>query len=412
MQEFAFSLKEEYPILNHRINGKRLIYLDNACTSLKMKTAIKSEEYFLKKYGTCTGERGVYLYAQKSSELITEARNYIAKFLNALPEEIIFTSGTTDSFNTFINSFKFQKGDEIIISSLEHNSIFLPVYEITKKKRLKLKIIPLKNFQPDINKFRELITKKTKLLCITAASNLTGGIFENLSDFITIAHNNNIKVFVDAAQYITSHKIDVKKLKADAIAFSGHKLGAPFGTGILYINNNLYKYLSPFKVGGGTIQDILIKNNNIRVNYLTKNKMFEAGILNYSGIYALYKTIKKLENIGYENIRKTCKELVNYALNNLKKIKKIKIIGNNIENGNIISFYFNSKHSIYDFVFYLNNLKDYIIALRHGKMCANIAFNYTKLPDLIRISVYIYNQKKDIDVFLTKLNKFLKLYNK
>lgn len=410
-------IKLDYPQLKKKYNEKILVYLDSACTALKSKVAIESQKFFLENFGNCYGNRGSYIPAQKSSELIEEARNYIASFLNTGSDEIIFTSGTTESFNILANSFKFEKNDEIIISALEHNSVFLPFYETSKRKNLKLKIIPLKNFQPDINKFRKLITKKTKLLCITAASNLIGGITKNLSDFITIAHKNNIKVFVDAAQYITSHKIDVKKLKADALAFSGHKLGAPFGTGVLYINSKLYNYLSPFKVGGGTIQDILIKNSNIKISYLSKNKMFEAGILNYSGIYALYKTIYELnEKIEYNIIRKHIKELINYSINRLSKIPEIKIIGENQSEGSIISFKFkNNKYTIKDFLLYSVMNPKYIIAFRTGKMCANISSFFVpeiSQDGLIRISFFIYNSTRDVDIFIKNLKNYIETANK
>jgi cysteine desulfurase/selenocysteine lyase len=274
---------DEFPILK---TNPSLVYLDNACSALKMKSAAYEQLKILLEFGSCGGERGVHLLARGIEEKYQIARKYIASSINCSENEIIFTSGTTEGFNILANSFNFKEGDEIIISGLEHNSVFLPFYRIAKIKKLKLKIIPLKNFNPDPLEFKKMITSKTRVLCLSKASNIFGGTVET-DEIVEIAFRKNIKVFMDAAQYAPTHKIDVEKLKVDALCFSGHKIGAPYGTGVLYIKNELYDFLSSSKLGGGTIKEIKKENGVIKVEFLKEYKNFEAGIQNYAGVSAL-----------------------------------------------------------------------------------------------------------------------------
>lgn len=390
--------------------NKNIIYLDSACSALKLKSAIDAQKKLLEEYGSCGGERAVHFLASKTENLYQNSRNIISEIINSRPDEIVFTSSTTESFNILANSFKFREGDEVIISGLEHNSVFLPFFKVSRKLNIKLKIIPLKDYNPDFKEFKKLVTKKTKVLCISAASNIFGGIVES-NDIVKYAKERDIKVFMDLAQYAPTHKIDVRKLNIDAGAFSGHKLGAPYGTGILYIKDDLYKNLSSSKVGGGTIKEIKLKDGKIEVDFLEGFRSFEAGIQNYAGAYAMAVAYNKLNEIGFDNIRKHISFLVKYAVDMLTRIKEIEIVGKNITDGSIVSFTVkNKKFSYPDFSLFVSNYKGKKIAIRHGRVCADLACLNSKINSVVRLSFFIYNTKKDIDIFEMALRDYLSTF--
>lgn len=399
-------IKKEFPQINTL--KKDIIYLDSACSALKLLTGINAQKDLLYHYGACAGNRSTHYLSQKLWSLYEQARKSIAAFINSNPDEIVFTSGTTEAFNILASSFKFSKGDEIILSPVEHNSVFLPFYRIAKEKGVKLKIIPLNNYQPDFNSFKELITKKTKILCLSKASNFFGGIIDS-DRFVEYAKKHNIFVFMDCAQYISSHRIDVKKLKSDAIAFSGHKIGAPYGTGVLYINSKLYQYLESSKVGGGTIKEIKKIGDKYVVEYLKDFHSFEAGISNYSGAYALYKCIERLNELGYENIRKKIKDLVNYTISQLTDIREIEIVGDRLLDGSIVSFKFKKDYlTIPDFLIFLSSSRP-AIAIRGGKLCADLSSINSGIKSVCRISFFIYNREDDVNIFVNALKSYIKL---
>ncbi len=385
---------------------ERLIYLDSACSALKFKSALEKQKELMEKYGSCGGGRAVHILASKTEEFYQKARETIARLTNSSYEEIVFTSGTTESFNILANSFSFKKDDEIIISGLEHNSVFLPFYRIAKKHGLKIKVIPLKDYNPDFEKFKRLVTPKTKVLCISKASNFFGGLVET-ENIMNYAQKKNIKVFMDLAQYAPTHKVDFKALNVDAAAFSGHKIGAPYGTGVLIIKKDLYSFLNSSKVGGGTIKELTFKNGEIKVDFFDGYKSFEAGIQNYAGQYAFAFTYEKLNEIGFDNIRKHISELVKYTVSKLSQIKEIKIIGRNLEEGSIVSFIFNNKKISYpDFAIYLSSLLK-PIAIRYGRLCADLACKYSKVNSVIRLSFFIYNDFNEVNNFIKALKTYI-----
>lgn len=396
-------IKKEFPA-----SDKPFVYLDSACSALKMKSSADAQLRFLLDYGSCGGKRAVYKNALRVEELYESARLNIAEFINAQMNEIVFTSGTTNGFNILANSFKFKAGDEIVISGLEHNSVFLPFYRISQEKGLKLKIIPIKNYQPSFDEFKKLVNKRTRVLCISKASNFFGGIVRT-EEIVSYAKRCGIKVFIDCAQYVSSHSIDVKKLGADAIAFSGHKIGAPYGTGVLYINDSLYRFLNSSAVGGGTVKDISISNGKIDVRFLDKFYSFEGGIQNYSGAYALSVALRKLDEISYIEIRKHISSLVKYALAELNKIAGINIIGDSLDEGSIVSFTSsNKKFSYPDFSMFLSSQK-VPVSVRYGKLCADLASINTAIKSVIRLSFFVYNTEDDVDIFIKYLKEYIKL---
>jgi len=406
------NILKEFPILDRKINGKKIIYLDSACSALKLKYSAQAQMDYLLEYGSCAGKRSTHYLSELAEEKFHYAREKIAYFINSLSEEIIFVSGTTEGINLAANSLLLNKSDEIVISGLEHNSVFLPFYRLSKEKGIKLKIIPLKNYQPDFSSFKKILNKNTKLLCITAASNIFGGDVK-YEKFLNEAQRMNIPVLMDCAQYAPSHKIDINKM-GDIIAFSGHKMGAPFGTGVLYIKKDLMFKMNSSKLGGGTIKSANFSGKNIKVELLKNYMSFEAGIQNYAGIWSLFKTMEFLNQIGMENIRKHISNLAIYAFEKLSSIKEIQILGSDFDKGSLISFKPLLKNfSVQDFSIYLSDdLPDYIIAIRCGKLCADLPSLYSGIDNVIRISFFIYNSEKDIDVFVDSLKKYLKIIKK
>ncbi len=405
-------LKKEFPAISDKISKKAIVYLDSACTALKMKSAANEQRDFLLKLGACAGNRSVHLLSREVETEFYSARKAIAGFIGAKsPEEIVFTSGTTEGANLVAMSFPFKKGDEVILSPLEHNSVFLPFYRLSKRGKIKLKIIPLKDFKPDFSAYKKMLTFKTALVCVTRASNIFGGAVD-IKKFISAAHKKKAKVFIDAAQYIPTHKENVGDLNADMLAFSGHKMGAPFGTGVLYVKKNLFGFLKPSKLGGGTVKKIIRENGLYKVDFFKSNAAYEAGIQNYSGAVALKKSFELLHKIGYKNIRAHIRKIVEYARLKLSSFKEIKIMGNGKElsEGSIISFVCeNPRFSVIDFNIFLQEYSsEYFVAVRCGRHCADLAVLNSGVKSTVRLSFFIYSSKRDIDIFCDALGAYLK----
>lgn len=396
-------------MIEHEFPGlkKGIVYLDSACSALKMKSAVDAFRKVCY-WGGCGGKRTTHIISQKVEEYFEYARNTIANFINADYNEIIFTSGTTDGFNKLSSSVELKKGDEVVLSAVEHNSVFLPFLERSKRDKFKINIIPLSNFTPDIHRFEKMLNPNVKVICLSMASNIFGGTI-NVSDFIRISRKKtpNAFIFLDAAQYIPTHHVNVKSLDCDALCFSGHKLGSPYGIGVLYIKRESMKKLNPLYRGGGTVKMIRKNGNAFDVEYLENYQGFEAGIQNYAGAYALATAVRKLNEISYEKIRNHISDIIIYAKKRLSKINAIKVIGTNIEEGSIISFIpLRKEFNIKDFEIFISMSKPKI-ALRTGRMCADLACIYSKIDSVVRISFFIYNTKKDIDILLEKLEQYI-----
>ncbi|MEW5950945.1 MAG: aminotransferase class V-fold PLP-dependent enzyme [Elusimicrobiota bacterium] len=397
-----------FPALKTKIKGKKLIYLDNACTAVKNEPSAAAQKKRLLEFGYCAGARSfneASLYAQ---EKFANDRTKIAQSLKAKPSEVVFVSGTTEAANILASSFPFEKGDEIFISALEHNSVYLPFWRTALQKGLKLKIIPIKNYKADFSFFASKITEKTKLLCLTMASNITGGI-EDFQKFSSFAKERKVKVFLDAAQYVFSHGLDFSGLQADFAAFSGHKISAPFGIGVFLIREKNFDFLKSSKLGGGTVKKIEKIGNAYRPIILENNSSFEAGIQNYSGAAALAETLKILEKEDWTNIRSKTASLSSFAKSRISSVKGVKILGEGLEEGSLLSFVFeNKKISPADFQLYASNSNKYSFAFRTGKMCADLACLNLGIESAVRISFGFYNEEKEIELFAQTLEKFIK----
>ncbi|MCX5783534.1 MAG: aminotransferase class V-fold PLP-dependent enzyme [Elusimicrobia bacterium] len=404
--------EKDFPALNAKIKGKNLVYLDNACTLLKSAPAAEAARNVLLKYGACGGKRSVHLLSQAVEDLHDQSRATVSEFLGAgSPSQIIFTRGATEGANIIAESFPFENGrNEVILSAFEHNSVFLPFYRLAEKGKIKLKIAPIASCGIDSNRLEKMISKKTALIAVTHAGNVFGGVMP-VGEICDMAHRRGAKVFVDDAQFLSTHEENVSKLGADMLVFSGHKLGAEFGTGAMYVCGELMSVIKPARVGGGTIKNITRKNGGWRVSYLSGHGAFEAGVGDYSGAASLSAAIKRLKFFGMEKIREHTAFLVDYAVKSLSSISGAALAGNpeNISQGSIVSIYPSAKNfSMADFNLFLNNaLKKRFIAVRVGRHCSHTALINTQ--GTIRLSFFAYNTKEDIDAFTDAWKLYLRI---
>ncbi|MBU2579515.1 cysteine desulfurase [Patescibacteria group bacterium] len=408
------NIKNEFPVLKKKINGKKLIYFDNACTALKPKSVIKAVNDYYQNLGVCGGNRSSHYLSWQVQELVEKTKENVRQFINAsLSDDIIWTKNTTEGINLIAASLPISKEkNEIVLTTLEHHSNLLPYYEQSKKRGLKIKILsPNKDGTLDLDKLNKIITKKTALVAITHLSNVTGLVYP-VKKIADLTHSKGAKILVDDAQYVASHKEDVQENKIDYLVFSGHKLGAPTGIGVLYVREGHLKNFSPFNVGGGTVQSVKIKGNNIYVKYLPSSSGFEAGIQHYAGIAGLNSAINFLSDIGYQKITRKIESLTHYAQQQLRNISEVKFLIDYKQQkpSSLIAFYLKSKKlSLYDFNLYLNyELKDHAIAVRCGHHCAQPLHDFFGSPISMRLSFFIYNTEEEVDIFIKAFKKFLK----
>ncbi len=396
-------IRSDFPILGKKIKGKKIIYLDNASTTQKPKIVINKQKEFYENYYSSVN-RSIYTLSNYNTNKIEEIRIKISKFINAnSPEEIIFVQNSTEGINFITNSFrnKIKKNNNIIISITEHHSNMIPWFFLSKEIGCKLKIIKInKKGQLDLNHLKYLINKNTKIISINHISNVLG-IVNPIYKIVKIAKENNIITIIDGSQSIAHKKINVKKINCDFYIFSSHKIYAPTGTGIIYCKKKILNKLKPFKLGGGIIANINIKKNNIQnIKFINPPWKFETGTPNIESIIGLGTSIDYINKIKLKNIIKHEKKIISYTIEKLKLIKNIKIYGS-LKKLSIISFNIKNKHC-YD----IGTLLDqYGIYIRTGNQCSIPIIKLYNISGVCRISIAMYNSKKDIDVFINTLKK-------
>ena len=408
------ALKKEFPALEEKFDGRRLVYLDSACTVLKMKCAALAQSRHMLLLGGCGGKRSMHSLAAAMEEDFFAARSSVAAFMGApSPEEIIFTAGVTDAANLLANSFPFTpRRNEVVLSPLEHNAVFLPFERLAAAGRIKLRVAPLKNFKLDLDGLGKLLGPRTALVCVTHASNIFGGC-EDVEAAAGLAHRAGACLFVDDAQYAPTHGGGGAQFGADASAFSGHKIGAPFFTGGLFVKSGLMEKLRPWRVGGGTVESVTAAGGRYSATYLGGRQGFEAGVQNYSGAAGLAAAIARLDRAGFGNIREHVSGLMADALVKLDAVKEVKVLGRREElaDGSLISIAPLKKgFSVPDFNLFLGHqVKGRLIAVRTGRHCADLACLASGYKETIRISFFAYNTPEDTDIFVAALKKYLAL---
>lgn len=397
-------IRNEFPILRQKVNGKPLVYLDNGATTQKPEQVIKIVEKMYSEYNSNI-HRGVHFLSNKSTDLYENARISVKEFINAeLCEEIIFTKGTTEAINLAAFSFgeKFiSENDEIIVAETEHHSNIVPWQMLCERKGAKIKLIPADaNGELQIDEYKKLLNKNTKIVAVAHTVNSIG-IINPIKEIITEAHKIGAKVLIDGAQAIQHKKIDVQKLDCDFYVFSGHKMYAETGIGVLYGKKELLEKIPPYQGGGDMIKSVSFE----KTEYADLPLKFEAGTSNYVGAVSLGEAIRFINSVGIENIEKYETELLSYAEEKLLKIKDLTIYGNSKQKISSISFLLNGIHH-YDTGMILDKLG---IAVRTGTHCAEPAMKHFGITGTVRASFAIYNTKEEIDKLYEGILKAKKL---
>ena len=414
MNQKIKALNAEFPALKENFGGRRLVYLDSACTVLKMRCAAEAQRRHMLLLGGCGGKRSMHSLASAMEEDFLAARSRVARFLGAeSPEEIIFTAGVTDAANLLANSFPFTaKRDEVVLSPLEHNAVFLPFERLASAGRIKIRVAPLKGLRVDMDGLARLVGPRTALVCLNHASNIFGGV-SDVAAAARVAHAAGAYLFSDDAQYSPTHGGGGVAEGADACAFSGHKLGAPFFTGALCVRRGLLEKLRPWLVGGGTVESVTASGGRYAVKYLGGYQGLEAGVQNYSGAAGLAAAIDRLDRAGFGNIRSHVSGLVASALDELAGIKGVKVLGERADllNGSLITLAPQKKgFSVQDFNLYLGReLKGRMIAVRTGRHCADLACLNSGYSETVRVSFFSYNTPADAALFAGALRRYLSL---
>jgi cysteine desulfurase/selenocysteine lyase len=397
-------IRSLFPILGRQIYGKQLVYFDNGATTQKPQRVLDSIQNYYTTYNSNV-HRGVHFLSQQATDVMEDARKTIQEFINAKQaEEIIFTSGATESINLLASSFSqlLAKGDEILISAMEHHANIVPWQMICERYGYHLRVIPiLDNGDLDLIAFDKLITPKTKLLSVVQVSNTLGTI-NPIKQLIDKAHQNNTAVIIDGSQAVQHLKIDVQELDCDFYVFSGHKLYGPTGTGVLYGKKNRLEQLPPYKGGGDMIKEVSFE----KTTYNDLPFKFEAGTPNIEGIIGLAEAIHFINHTGIESIANHEADLLNYFTDKLRAIPGIRIFGESSNKIAVISFLLRDIHP-YDIGVLLDKMG---IAVRTGHHCTQPIMQRYQIPGTVRASLAVYNIRAEIDVFIDALHRINKMF--
>ena len=399
------TIKSEFPIFSNKVNGKTLVYLDSSNSSQKPKSVLNSLDNFYKNEFSNIG-RSIHSLAVNATNKYEETRMSIKNFINASSkDEIVFTKNATESINLVATTFgqqNIQKGDEILITELEHHSNYVPWHYLRETRGAVIKFAPIdENGDIIIDKLKELITSKTKIISVTHVSNVTGTIVP-IKDIVEIAHKKNIPVLVDGCQSAPHIKINVKDLDCDFYVISCHKVYGPTGVGILYAKKKWLEKLPPYIGGGGMISEV----KKDKITYASVPEKYEAGTMPTAEVVAFNESIKFMQSIGIENIMKHEKEITDYALEKLKTINSVNIIGNPKNKAGVISFTLKGIHP-HD----ISTIVDEEgVAIRAGHHCCQILHEKLGLTATARASIGIYNTKEDIDILCQSIEKCRKIF--
>ena len=399
-------IRADFPVLNQTINGKPLVYLDNAATSQKPQSVIDT---LVKYYSTenANVHRGVHTLSQRATDDYEEARDKVKRFINAeKDDEIIFVRGTTEGINLISQTYGrscIGEGDEIIISSMEHHSNIVPWQILCQEKGATLRVIPVNDLgELVLDDYELLFTAKTKLVSIVHQSNALGTI-NPAKEIVDIAHGHGVPVLLDGAQAIAHMEVDVRELGCDFYAFSGHKLYGPTGIGVLYGKESILEEMPPYQAGGEMIKSVTFEETLYNV---LPNK-FEAGTPNIAGAIGLGAAIDYVETLGLEQIAAYESELLQYGTERLSSIEGLKIIGTADRKGSVISFVMEGVHP-HDIGTILDAEG---IAIRTGHHCAQPLMDRFGVPATARASFAFYNTKEEIDVLVKGIDRVIEVFS-
>jgi cysteine desulfurase/selenocysteine lyase len=404
----SYKIREDFPILKRKINGYPLIYFDSAATSQKPRQVIEAVSDYYENHNANV-HRAIHTLSQEASQLYEDAHEEVAKFINAKSaEETIFLRGTTEAINLVAYSLgyhSFKKDDEVVVTLMEHHSNIIPWEIVAKTRGFKLKYASINpDGTLDYEALKKTITAKTKIVCFSHVSNVTG-VVNDVKRIARVAHEHGALALVDGAQSVPHMPIDVKDLDVDFFAFSGHKMLAPTGIGVLYGKRSVLQQMEPFQGGGEMIKEVSFdpKSRRCSISWNDLPWKFEAGTPNISGGIGLMEAVRYLKRIGMENVQAHESMLTEYAIKRLQEYKKITIYGPKDPSGKsgIIPFGVEGLSS-HDVALFLDN---YGIMVRSGFHCAQPLHKTMKLQSSARASFYIYNTCEEIDRFVEVLKE-------
>ena len=399
------AIRADFPILGRQVYGKPLVYLDNGATTQKPRTVVDAitEEYYSVNANV---HRGVHFLSQEATKLHEASRERVRSFINAASaSEIIFTRGTTEALNLLASSFGeafLHEGDEVIVSTMEHHSNIVPWQLLEHRKGIRLRVIPITDKgEICMDEYVELFNERTRLVSVTHVSNVLGTV-NPIGEMIRIAHEHDVPFAVDGAQGVPHIKVDVQALDADFYAFSAHKIYGPTGIGVLYGKEQWLDRMPPYQGGGEMIQTVSFE----RTTFNELPYKFEAGTPDYIGTTAFARALDYVSALGIEHIAAHEKALTDYALQRLREIPGMRIIGEAEERGAVISFNVADIHPSD-----LGTLLDRLgIAVRTGHHCAQPLMQRMGIPGTVRASFALYNTMAEVDALVAAVDRVRKMF--
>ena len=399
------AIRQDFPILGREVYKKPLVYLDNGATTQKPRQVVDAmvDEYY---NVNANVHRGVHFLSQQATDLHEQSRERVRQFINARStSEIVFTRGTTESINLLAFCFGeafVREGDEIVVTEMEHHSNIVPWQMMCERKGVKLKVIPITDDgRLCMDAYRQMLNEKTRLVCCTHVSNVLGTI-NPVKEIVKIAHSNGSLVLIDGAQSTPHFAVDVQDIDCDFFAFSGHKIYAPTGIGVLYGKEQLMDKLPPYQGGGEMIQKVTFE----KTTYNDLPYKFEAGTPDYVASHALAAALDYVSKLGMDNIFKHEQELTTYAIAKLQEIEGMRIFGPVEGRDAVISFLVGNIHHL-DMGTLLDRLG---IAVRTGHHCAEPLMNRLGITGTVRASFGLYNTKEEVDVLVAGVKRVAQMF--
>jgi cysteine desulfurase/selenocysteine lyase len=400
----AVSIRGDYPILRKDVHGKRLVYLDNASTTQKPQVVIdRLTHYYVEENANV--HRGLHWLSDRATHAFEEARDAVARFLNADAGEIVFVRGTTEAINLVAATFgrsRVGPGDEIVVSTLEHHSNLVPWQLLCEQQGAKLRIIPITDAgELDLDAYAAMLTDRTRLVAVAHVSNALGTV-NPIAEIVRAAHHRGIPVLVDGAQAVAHGVVDVRALGCDFYAFSGHKLFGPTGIGVLYGSSAALESMPPYQSGGDMIRSVSFE----RTLYDAPPHRFEAGTPNIAGAVGLAAAIGYLTGIGFDRIADYERELLEYATGALARTPGVRVIGTAAHKVGVLSFVVDGVHP-HDVATILDREG---VAIRAGHHCCQPLMERLGVPGTARASLALYNNRDDIDALVAALRTVRELF--
>ncbi len=399
------TLRKAFPILETKVNGRPLVYFDNAATTQKPVSVLERLRNYYERENSNI-HRGAHFLSQQATDAYEGARKTMQSFINAKhTHEVIFTRGTTESINLVAHSFcsKFVKaGDEILISAMEHHSNIVPWQIACREKQAELKVIPMdEQGELCMDAYRDMLGEKSRLVAITHVSNALGTV-NPVKEMVGLAHEKNIPVMIDGAQATPHMAVDVQELDCDFYCFSGHKMYGPMGVGVLYGKEAWLNQMPPYQSGGEMIREVGFK----KTTYNELPFKFEAGTPNVADVLGMETAIQFILKLGHQHISAHENDLLHYATGQLKQLDNIRFVGTAAQRTSVVSFLFEDIHP-YDTGTILDKLG---IAVRTGHHCAQPIMDFYQIPGTVRISLAVYNTRREIDVCMDALTRVREMF--